>query len=119
LVEHQLPKLRVVGSSPIARFEESPAQAGFCLVHEAVARAAANGLLRNPSRIEALRGLADARVEQVRVALERDQRASVAGDRLDELHVGACRDEARDARVTQVVESAPVGLRRRASCAAA
>jgi hypothetical protein len=28
LVEHQLPKLRVVGSSPIARFHENPAQAG-------------------------------------------------------------------------------------------
>jgi hypothetical protein len=41
----------------------------------------------------------------MRVALERDERIGVPGDRLDELHVGAGGDEARDARVPQVVEA--------------
>ena len=49
--------------------------------------------LGNACRIEALGGLADAGVEQVRVALERDQRAGVAGHRLDELDIGAGGDE--------------------------
>jgi hypothetical protein len=41
----------------------------------------------------------------MRVAAECDHRARVAGDGLDELHVGAGRDEARDARVAEVVEA--------------
>ena len=60
------------------------------------------------SRIEALSRLADSCVEQMRVALERDQRARVAGDRLDELHVGARSDETRDACVAEVVEAIAV-----------
>ena len=36
MVEHQLPKLRVVGSSPIARFDENPAQAGFFFTTQVV-----------------------------------------------------------------------------------
>jgi hypothetical protein len=36
-------------------------------------------LLRNPPRIEAVRGLADAGVEEVRVALERDEPVRIAG----------------------------------------
>jgi hypothetical protein len=60
--------------------------------------------LRGARRIEAIGGLRDPRVEQVRVAAEGDHRARVAGDGLDELHVGARRDEARDTRVAEVVE---------------
>jgi hypothetical protein len=56
-------------------------------------------LLRNARRIEAFGGLAHSRIEQVRVALKRDQRAGVASDGLDELDVGACRDETRDTGV--------------------
>ncbi|MGH3004539.1 MAG: hypothetical protein ACRDOS_01290 [Gaiellaceae bacterium] len=45
--------------------------------------------LRNAGRIEALRRRGDASIQQVRVALERDERVRVPGDRLDELDVGA------------------------------
>jgi hypothetical protein len=41
----------------------------------------------------------------MRVAAESDHRARVAGDRLDELDVGAGRDKARDARMAEVVEA--------------
>ena len=36
MVEHQLPKLRVVGSSPIVRSKKSPLQAGFLYVSHLV-----------------------------------------------------------------------------------
>jgi hypothetical protein len=61
--------------------------------------------LRNARRIEARRGLANASVQEVRVPLERDERVRVAGDRLDELDVGAGRHEARHAGVPQVMEA--------------
>jgi hypothetical protein len=48
---------------------------------------------RSPSGIESIRGLADPRIEQVRVPLERDQRACVPGNRLHQLYVGARGDE--------------------------
>lgn len=67
------------------------------------------GLLLDSRRIEPRGGLGDALVEQVRVALERDQRVRVAGNRLDELDVGAGGDEARNARVTQIVEAVALG----------
>jgi hypothetical protein len=45
--------------------------------------------LRNARWIGAHRGDANARVQEVRVPLERDERVGVPGDRLDELHVSA------------------------------
>ena len=45
--------------------------------------------LRNGRWIEAHRGRANARVQEVRVPLERDERVGVLGDGLDELHVSA------------------------------
>lgn len=76
-------------------FEPWPIRASFCLFTFLVRyRPAGAKVLPNSSRIEAIGSLADPRVQQVRVALERDQRACVAGDSLDELDVGACGDEA-------------------------
>jgi hypothetical protein len=60
----------------------------------------------HPRRIEAVSRLADPGVEEVRVALERDERARMPGDSLDELDVGAGGDEPRNACVPQVVEAA-------------
>jgi hypothetical protein len=55
--------------------------------------------------IEALCRLGHAGVEKMGVPLERDKRVRVARDALDELDVGARGDEARDARMPQVVET--------------
>ena len=61
-------------------------------------------------RVEAVRGLGDASVEEVRVALERDERVGVPRERLDKLHVRAGGGEARDARVPKIVKAVPVAV---------
>jgi hypothetical protein len=67
-------------------------------------------VLRAGSWIEALGGLGHASVEEVRVPLERDKRIRVPGDGLDELDIGAGGNEARYARVAQIVEAEALAL---------
>ena len=61
--------------------------------------------LWNAGRIEPPRGLGHPRVQQVRIALEGNQRVRMAGDGLDERDVGPGSDQARHARMPQVVEA--------------
>jgi hypothetical protein len=57
------------------------------------------------SWIEAVCRLGHSSVQEMRGALERDERVGVASDGLDELDISSCRDEARDAGVAEVVEA--------------
>jgi hypothetical protein len=57
------------------------------------------------ARVEAVSGLGHAAVEQVRIALERDQRVGVTRDGLDELDVGAGSHATRHAGMPQIVKA--------------